>query len=360
MPAARPSTFATRRAAASGRPRLCRPRGESPYTSRHGFGYSVFEHTEDGITSELWVYVDSTEPVKWSVLKIRNTSGRSRRLSVTGYVEWVLGDHRAKAAPHVVTAIDPRHGRPPRRERVQRGVRRVHGLLPRGRRESQRVLATARSSSVATARSGSRPPCGGRDSRVASGAALDPCAAIQVAFELDEGQEREIVFRLGADATAKARQACARPRGTAAARRSLEAVWQYWNRTLGAVNVETPDAALNIAGERLAALPDAGVPDLGAQRLLSVGRRVRLPRPVAGRDGPGPCAKRLTRATAPAAVGGAAVPRRGRAALVASAGGPRSAHAIARTTTCGSRMAVCRYVTATGDTGVLDEARSVL
>ncbi len=31
---------------------------ESPYTSRHGFGYSVFEHTEDGIASELWVYVD--------------------------------------------------------------------------------------------------------------------------------------------------------------------------------------------------------------------------------------------------------------------------------------------------------------
>ena len=31
--------------------------GGSPYTSRHGFGYSVFEHTEDGITSELWMYV---------------------------------------------------------------------------------------------------------------------------------------------------------------------------------------------------------------------------------------------------------------------------------------------------------------
>ena len=28
------------------------------YTSRHGFGYSVFEHAEDGLASELWVYVD--------------------------------------------------------------------------------------------------------------------------------------------------------------------------------------------------------------------------------------------------------------------------------------------------------------
>jgi cyclic beta-1,2-glucan synthetase len=56
------------------------------------------------------VYVDASAPVKWSVLKVRNLSGRSRRVSVTGYVEWVLGDLRAKAAPHVVTAIDPASG----------------------------------------------------------------------------------------------------------------------------------------------------------------------------------------------------------------------------------------------------------
>ncbi len=27
------------------------------YLSRHGFGYSVFEHNEGGIVTELWVYV---------------------------------------------------------------------------------------------------------------------------------------------------------------------------------------------------------------------------------------------------------------------------------------------------------------
>jgi hypothetical protein len=35
------------------------------------------------------------------------------------------------------------------------------------------------------------------------GAALDPCAAIQVPFELADGQEREIVFRLGTAALGK-------------------------------------------------------------------------------------------------------------------------------------------------------------
>ena len=35
-------------------------------------------------------------------------------------------------------------------------------------------------------------------------------------------------------------------RGAAAARRALEAVWEYWKRTLGAVQVETPDESVNV------------------------------------------------------------------------------------------------------------------
>ncbi len=81
-----------------------------PYISRHGFGYSVFEHAEDGILSELWIYVAIDGPVKISVLKLINLSGRSRRLSVTGYVEWVLGDLRPKSVMHVTTGIDPGSG----------------------------------------------------------------------------------------------------------------------------------------------------------------------------------------------------------------------------------------------------------
>ena len=76
-------------------------RGATPYASRHGFGYSVFEHTEDGISSEVWVYVALDAPIKFTVLKVRNVSGRSRRLSATGYVEWVMGDQRSKSAMHV-------------------------------------------------------------------------------------------------------------------------------------------------------------------------------------------------------------------------------------------------------------------
>lgn len=74
--------------------------------TRHGFGYSIFEHSEGGIATELCTYVALDAAVKYSVIKVRNDSGVARRLSVTGYVEWVMADLRAKSGMHVATEVD--------------------------------------------------------------------------------------------------------------------------------------------------------------------------------------------------------------------------------------------------------------
>ena len=121
------------------------------------------------------------------------------------------------------------------------------------------------------------------------GTALDPCAAIQVPFELAAGQEREIIFRLGAGRDVD--DACKlvrRFQGAAAARGALEEVWQYWNNTLGAVQVETPDQSVNVLTNGWLLYQTLRVPSLGPERILPVGRRLRFPRPVAGRNGAHP------------------------------------------------------------------------
>ena len=220
--------------------------GATPYTIRHGFGYSVFEHTEGGIRSEMSVYVAVDAPIKFTVLKVRNESGRSRRLSATGYVEWVLGDLRPKSALHVVTEIDPNGGALFARNSYNTEFAdRVAFFNADDRSRTMtgdRTEFLGRNGTLRNAAAMSRSRLSGR-----AGGALDPCAAIQVPFELADGQEREIVFTLGVgrgedDAHNLAGRFCE----SAAAHDELEAVWQYWKHTLGAVQVETPDQSLNV------------------------------------------------------------------------------------------------------------------
>ena len=221
-------------------------RGAPSYVTRHGFGYSVFEHTEYGIRSELWVYVALDAAIKFAVLRVRNESGRSRRLSATGYAEWVLGDLRSKSSMHVITEIDPNSG--------ALFARNPYNTEFRDRTAFFDVDDTTRTVS------GDRTEFLGRNGTLSApaamtrtrlsgkvGAALDPCAAIQVNFDLAAGQEREIIFRLGAGRDADdARNLVNRFRGSTAARSALDAVWQHWTHTLGTVNVETPDQSFNV------------------------------------------------------------------------------------------------------------------
>jgi len=221
-------------------------RGAGPYVTRHGFGYSVFEHREDGIVSELWVYVAIDASLKFSVLKVRNDSGRARRLSATGYVEWVLGDLRPKTAMHVVTSIDARSG----------------ALLARNayNTEFSGRVAFFDADDPARSWSGDRAEFLGRNGTLQdpaamararlsgkTGAALDPCGAIQVPFMLADGEEREVIFRLGVGRdAAEAGELAKRFRGPGSARGALDAARGHWRRVLGAVQVETPDAALDV------------------------------------------------------------------------------------------------------------------
>jgi cyclic beta-1,2-glucan synthetase len=221
-------------------------RGATPYVTRHGFGYSVFEHAERGVNSEVWVYVAVDAPVKFTVLKVRNRSGRSRRLSVSGYAEWVLGDVRPKSVMHVITEVDPQSGalfahNPYSAEfgnrvaffNVDHATRTVSG---------DRTEFLGRNGTLAHPAAMSRSRLSGR-----VGAALDPCGAIQVAFDLDDGEEREIVFTLGSGQNGDGAAGLAlRFRDSVAAREALEGVWHYWNHTLGAVQVETPDQSVNL------------------------------------------------------------------------------------------------------------------
>jgi cellobiose phosphorylase len=221
--------------------------GEGEYVTRHGFGYSVFEHNEDNIFSELTVFVAINAPVKYSVLRVRNDSDRIRKLSATGYVEWVLGELRPKSVMHVTTETDPDTG----------------ALLARNSYNTEFVDRVAFFDVDATSRSFTcdRTEFIGRNRSLSDpaamqrvrlsgkiGASLDPCAAMQVTFDLVPGQERVLVFVLGMKSTHKpdTENLLLKCRGQAAADAALQSVNDYWRRTLAVVQIETPDISLNL------------------------------------------------------------------------------------------------------------------
>jgi cyclic beta-1,2-glucan synthetase len=226
--------------------------GDGLHVTRHGFGYSVFEHTQDGIESELTVFVDVDAAIKFSQLRVRNLSGRSRKLSATGYVEWVLGDLQSKTAMHVNTEIDPNSGavlarNPYSPEFGDRmaffdadGATRAHGVSVSGDRRE----FLGRNGSLRNPAALHRVHLSNR-----VGAGLDPCAAVQVPFELADGQERVVTFRLGSAGRRgkdDARLMVQNLREPHALQASLQAVHAYWQETLGVVQLQTPDEALNL------------------------------------------------------------------------------------------------------------------
>jgi cyclic beta-1,2-glucan synthetase len=221
-------------------------RARGAYVCRHGFGYSVFECAEGGIESELCITVAMDAPVKLMILKLRNRSGRKRRISVTGYWELVLGESRQANLMHVVTDLDPGTGALCARNAYNREF-------------AEKVVFVRVSEAVRTI-TGSRREFLGRNGTLGNpaamqfsqlsgrtGAGLDPCAAMQVPFDLAAGEERELVFVLGAGRnTEEAQQLARRFSNVPGAHRALNGVWEFWKRTLGVMYAETPDVGLNI------------------------------------------------------------------------------------------------------------------
>ncbi len=216
------------------------------YVARHGWGYSRFEHVSHAIAADLLEFVPLADPIKISRLTLRNRSHRARRISLTAYVEWVLGPARAAAAPFVKTRIDPDSGamlasnpwNPAFARRIafaDLAGRQTHWTGDRrefiGRNGALSMPAGLASNAVLSGR---------------VGAGLDPCAALRTTVEIAPNDAVELVFLLGdAEDEEKARALIARYR-----KLDLDAVLAevkaFWDDTVGQVQVRTPDRSMDI------------------------------------------------------------------------------------------------------------------
>ena len=222
----------------------------APYISCHGQGYSRFHHGSHGILVELLQFVPSADPIKISRLTLRNNSGRVRRLSITGYAEWVLGSSRSASAPYLITELDSKTGAVFVRSAWggEFGGR-IAFLDLRGRQASitgDRTEFLGRNGTL------ERPAALERGGPLSGkvGAGLDPCAALQTLLELRPGASAEIVILLGeTESREQARELLGRYR-TANLNAILSEVTGQWDNLLNTVQITTPEPAMDILMNR--------------------------------------------------------------------------------------------------------------
>jgi cyclic beta-1,2-glucan synthetase len=218
----------------------------SPYVIRHGQGYTRFEHQAHEIALDLIQYVPLDDPVKISRLSIQNLSSRVRRISVTAYVEWVLGISREVSGPFVYTEIDPQTGALfARNHWNDEYARRVAFADLRG----QQTSWTTDRKEFLGRNGGLRYPAGLQPGRALSGATgggFDPCVALRQSVTLPPGRRIDVVFVLGQGTDEiEARRLVERYR-EADLEAVLEKVHTFWDDVLAALQVRTPDYSMAI------------------------------------------------------------------------------------------------------------------
>jgi len=221
-------------------------RTEGRYVARHGFGYSRFSHQAHGIESDMLSYVPLVDPIRITRLTLTNRSKRARRLSVTSYAEFVLGTQRGATAPFITTKIEPETGAILASNKWAMAFGGRVGFSDLGGRQTawtaDRTEFLGRNGGPATPAALLGPAAlTGR-----SGAGFDPCAALQADITLDAGESIEIVCLLGETASEDEARLLIERYRTTDLDAVLAEVTAHWQSILGAVQVRTPDRAMDI------------------------------------------------------------------------------------------------------------------
>jgi cyclic beta-1,2-glucan synthetase len=218
----------------------------APYLIRHAAGTSSVEHNSHGLKQRVLYFAAIDEPVKIIQVRLENVTQRVRRITATYYAEWVLGLNREssqqfilskyESSAQAVLATNTYNTEFAGRVAFLATDLEIHGLT------TDRTEFLGRLG-------GYDKPAGlvsiGLASRVEVG--LDPCAAIQVHIDFHPGEIQEFHFLLGqGENRERTLELVSHFRDRQAIDAALDSTIAKWDRLLGAVQVQTPDPAMDL------------------------------------------------------------------------------------------------------------------
>jgi cellobiose phosphorylase len=215
------------------------------YRVRHGFGYSRFLHEEALIGQELTVFTPLDESLKLWNLKLTNRSDKVKYLSLTYYVEWVMGTVREHTSPYILTSYD--------NENECLYAKNIYAM------NFQNIYSYLFSSETVVGYTGDRQEFLGHGSSIRAprgaevklscntGVCFDPCGAIQISVVMQPQECKEVLFGLGQSKSLnEIYKMKDKYRACAAAEKEFDRVKAHWDGLLGTVQVKTKDRAVDI------------------------------------------------------------------------------------------------------------------
>ncbi len=224
-------------------------REKDAYRARHGQGYTIFEHNSHAIEQRLLTFVPvddaGGQPVRLQRLRLRNNSSRRRKLTVTSYATLVLGSDPEETGMHVVTKWDLQSqtlfARNSYNPEFCDCITFATSTPTPASFTGDRAVFIARNRSL-------RDPAAMEHVRLTGnvGAGLDPCAAVQIAIEIEPGDTAEMTLLLGqADDEEQARALVTRFGDPANVEAAFQETRRWWDRFLSTIEVETPELSTN-------------------------------------------------------------------------------------------------------------------
>jgi len=224
-------------------------RENDAYRARHGQGYTTFEHNSHAIEQRLLTFVPVDDagglPVRLQRLRLRNSSSRRRKLTVTSYATLVLGSDPEETGMHVVTKWDLQSqtlfARNSYNPEFCECITFATSTPTPASFTGDRAMFIGRNRSL-------RDPAAMEHTRLTGdiGAGLDPCAAVQVVVEIEPGHTTEMTFLLGqADDEEQARALVTRFRDPANVEAAFQETRHWWDRLLSTIEVKTPELSTN-------------------------------------------------------------------------------------------------------------------
>ncbi|MDF2486806.1 MAG: uncharacterized protein K0R46_2974, partial [Herbinix sp.] len=214
------------------------------YRVRHGFGYTRFLHEEMEIGQELTVFVPVDEPIKLWELKLVNHSNKVKYLSLTYYVELVLGTQREHTNPYILTSYSNEHEYLSAKNIYSFHFQNSHAFLFSN--EMIKRYTGDRQEFLGPRGSVYNPQ--GVDSILSNhtGVCYDPCGAIQVSVTLAPEESKTIIFALGQSNNKDIIQALRyKYKDVNKVAEELNRVKEYWDNMLGTIKVQTTDKAID-------------------------------------------------------------------------------------------------------------------